>query len=69
MNLNTKFMNSIEKKAAFKSALKEAVTMEEFLNICAIFYDFKEAKLNPISKITLIQNIDIVILLSNAKLK
>lgn len=54
---------------AFKQALQQAVTMEDFLNVCQSFYDFKNAKLGLASKTILISQIDKVIALSGAKPK
>lgn len=52
-----------------KMALNNASNMEEFLNICSSHYDFKNAKLGPIVKATLINNIGKVITMSGAKPK
>lgn len=43
--------------------------MAEFLRICSNYYDFDNAKLGQIAKITLIGNIGAVINLSGAKPK
>lgn len=62
-------MDNIEKKAAFKIALQGAKNMEEVLKIWGDFYDLPNAKLSYIGKITLINNIDMVINLTSCKLK
>lgn len=52
-----------------KVELKSAQTMEEFLSICGKHFDFKNAKLGPISRTSLISGIGTVINLSGAKPK
>jgi len=56
-------------KEQFKRELSTAATMDEFLQICSRHYDFKGAKLGPISRGLLVANIDKVIQLSGAKPK
>lgn len=54
---------------AMKAELKNANTMAEFLRICSKYYDFDNAKLGTIAKITLSNNIGTVISISGAKPK
>ena len=58
-----------QKKRDFAEELKDCNTMAEFLKVCADFYDLDNAKLGPISKLALVNNIDKIIVLSGAKLK
>ena len=53
----------------FNEELKDTETMAQFLKVCADYYDLENAKLGPISKLALINNIDKIIVLSGAKLK
>jgi hypothetical protein len=59
-------MEPLEK---LKIELKSANNLEEFLNICAKHYDFKNAKLGTIVKQQLTNGIGVIIRLSGAKPK
>lgn len=51
----------------FKTELKTAKNLKEFLDICQKHYDCENAKLGDISRGLLIANIDKVIMISGAK--